>query len=220
MTSLIATIIFLFTLFVTSKEDFVFLRKNISLKIIFDIAIIVGIVALLFSRVVYAISHPSLSYLNPLVFFIIPYFPGLSAVGLVLGGLTALYIITVRQKLPVGKLYDVFSLSFLLASAFFFLTDGFFQLFAKHLFVAISDGIAFLLLSVCFFLIKRFSVSFSWKDGSSALWSLVVVLSVWFVVQTNIFTHLPLEFPYFLVLFFLLFLSFLIKTFKRAGQRL
>jgi hypothetical protein len=125
---ILSIFIFLFTLYALSREDFVFLRKNISLIEAFDVAWIVLLAALLSSRLLYVIFHFDKTYLNPLVFFLIPYFPGLSLIGAVLGALLSLMIITKRHKYPRGRFFDFFSFAFLsvlpLSSIASFLSDN------------------------------------------------------------------------------------------------
>ena len=67
---LYSTVIFLFTLYVLSKEDFVLLRKNISEAALFDVFFIVVLVAILFSRIFYVGFQFDVSYLNPVIFFL------------------------------------------------------------------------------------------------------------------------------------------------------
>lgn len=102
-----------FTLYVLSREDFVFLRKNISVENIFDVAILTAIFSLVFSRLFFVIDNFSFFYLNPLVFFLIPYFPGLSLFGAIVGYVLSALIITKQKKYPRGRFVDFFSIAFL-----------------------------------------------------------------------------------------------------------
>lgn len=109
----ICAVIFLFTLYVLSREDFVFMRKNVSVYDVFDVAVIVSLFALFFARLFYVFFHFSETYLNPLVFFLVPYFPGLSLTGGVIGAMLALYFLTKRKKYPSGRFFDFFAFAFL-----------------------------------------------------------------------------------------------------------
>lgn len=108
-------IIYLFTLYVLANDDFVLLRKAITLEQVFDIAIVTGLGGLLFSRLVFIFFHFARGYLNPFVFFLFPYFPGLSLVGGVGGGILCLFLLVRSQKMPHGRLFDIFSLAILSA---------------------------------------------------------------------------------------------------------
>lgn len=218
MIVLVAIVIFLFCLFAIAKDDFIFMRKNLSLSAIFDIAFFAGLGGLLVARIVFVATHYSILYLNPLVFFVIPYFPGLSGIGLFIGGAGVLYGIAMRKKLPLGRVFDVFSLSLLPSSGIIMLNNTIQFFFQKQIVFA---GVAFLLCAVTFavfFLLQKLSSKFSWTDGTSSLFSLVVVSVALYgtsLLQKK-FTIVSHEFPFFLFFIFLLFVSFLIKTFKKT----
>ena len=96
-----------------SREDFVFMRKNITIDDIFNVAFITSLTTLFFSRLFYVLFHFDFSFLNPFVFFLIPYFPGLSLLGSVIGGVLSVLIITKQKKFPRGRFLDFFSYAFL-----------------------------------------------------------------------------------------------------------
>src|SRR5438270_6523068 len=103
----------LFCIYLLSRDDFILLRKNITLEQVFNYAFVSLAVGILSARIVYVLLHPSLRYLNPLVFLIFPYFPGLSTIGGVIGVMIFLLAVSRKKKIPKGRLYDIFSLSFL-----------------------------------------------------------------------------------------------------------
>lgn len=109
----ISFFIFLFGLYQWTKDDFILLRKNISLEQVFNYAFTNVWVMLLFARIFYVFFNPSLRYINPLIFLIFIYFPGLSLTGSVIGALIFLFFISRKKNVPRGRLYDIFSLSFL-----------------------------------------------------------------------------------------------------------
>lgn len=213
-----AIIIFLFSLFVLSKEDFVFLRRNVDLATIFDIAFFVGLGGLFLSRLVFVLTHFSNAYFNPLVFFIIPYFPGLTASGLLIGGSIVLYIIAMRRKLPLGKLFDVFSLALLPASSFIFLNDALHIFFQKQIGIGGIFLLLFILVFSSVFILQKLASAFSWSDGSASFLSLGILAGVFYISTMfgKVFMLLSPEFPYFLIFFFLLFSGFLVKILKKA----
>lgn len=112
---LVCFFIFLFSLYLLSRDDFVMMRKDITLDRAFNIAFIAFAVSVLSSRILFILSNPSSDFLNPLVFLLFPYYPGLSLLGGVGGGVLFLLILGKSQKLPTGRLLDFFSISFLSA---------------------------------------------------------------------------------------------------------
>lgn len=106
-------LIFLFFLHFICRDDFILLRKNISLESVFNLAFLVSIAALLGARLFYVFNHPSVSFLNPLFFFLFPYFPGLSLAGGIIGGGVFLFFFSRARKMPTGRLFDFFSTAFL-----------------------------------------------------------------------------------------------------------
>ena len=113
-----AFLIFLYCLYILGRDDITFIRKNVSLEQLFNIAFITFLVGMLAARILYVALNPSRDYLNPLVFFIFPYFPGLSWLGGVLGGSLFLLYHAKRRKLPVGRIFDYFAISFLCAAPY------------------------------------------------------------------------------------------------------
>lgn len=220
MILIFATIVFLFSLFVLSKDDFVFLRKNVTLQTIFDTAVLTICVGLLFARLVFALSHPSLAYFNPLVFFVIPYFPGLSVSGLLIGGSAVLYMLTMRQKLPLGKMFDVFALSLLPAGSIVFLATATGKFLKKDILYGSVFTLFFIVLFLTTFLLHKISVKFSLHDGTVSLVGLFIFTLFSFLGSFALlsFKTFPSESPYFLVFIFLLFASSLVTFFKRTQR--
>ncbi len=117
-------IIFLFCLFVLSKDDFLFLKKNITIDQVFNTAFIAGLVGLFFARIFYVVFNFAPGFLNPFVFLLFPYFPGLSILGAIIGiGLTV-FAFSRGGKIPVFHVFDFFSIAFLSAASFGFVLSG------------------------------------------------------------------------------------------------
>jgi hypothetical protein len=108
----ISFFLFLYTLHIISKDDFIIIRKDIPMENIFNTAFLVSIVALFFARFSYVIFNPSHALATFLGFLALPYFPGLYLAGGVLGGSFFLALYTSYKKLPVGRFFDFFILSF------------------------------------------------------------------------------------------------------------
>ncbi len=121
LTLLFYLFVFLGFVFGFSKDDFVLMRRNITTDRVFNITFLVVLVGMLFARIFFVAFHFKSAYFNPLVFFLFPYFPGLSVAGGV--GASALFLIlfTYRSKLPTLHLFDIFSLSFLGTAPFVWL---------------------------------------------------------------------------------------------------
>lgn len=112
---LIGLVVFLFTLHVLAKEDLIFVRKNVTLEVLFNLAFFTAFIGLLAARVVFIILHPNIDYINPLVFLLFPYFPGLSLIGGIVGGVLFLFYYAKKKKLPAGRIFDFFGMSLLSA---------------------------------------------------------------------------------------------------------
>lgn len=118
---LLAFLIFLFCLYLLAKEELVFVRKNITLEALFNLAFLTGFVGLFSARLLFVILNPSRDYLNPLVFLLFPYFPGLSLVGGIVGGMSFLFYYGKLKKWPTGRIFDYFSLALLASLPFGYL---------------------------------------------------------------------------------------------------
>ena len=112
----ICLFIFLYYVFVLANDDFVFLRRDITMEKIFNIIFIGGLIGLFFARLFYGFSEKNILS-NPLVFLLFPYFPGLSLLGAVVGaGAYLLFLKTRRENsLPIGRMCDFFSIAFLIS---------------------------------------------------------------------------------------------------------
>ncbi len=106
-------ILFLYRLYHLATDDYVLLKKNVSLEQIFNAAFACSFIALFFSRFFHVLFHPQPVYLSILGFLLFPYFPGLSLTGGVLGGFVSLYIFGKVKHLPIGRVFDFFSMALL-----------------------------------------------------------------------------------------------------------
>ena len=78
-----------------------------TLEVLFNVAFYTMGVGLLSARIVYIVLHFSFGFLNPLVFFLFPYFPGLSLTGGVVGG-AVFVLLYKRKRFPTGRIFDFF----------------------------------------------------------------------------------------------------------------
>lgn len=120
---------FLFCLYSLVRDDVIFIRKNISTEQLFNLAFLTACIAIFCARFLFVVIHFSSEYLNPLVFFLFPYFPGLSLVAGVLGALGFIIFYCNSYRYPVYRIVDFFSVSMLGAT-----TVGYFIHYIGYLF--------------------------------------------------------------------------------------
>ncbi len=108
---IIGIIVFLYSIFVLSRDDYLLIRKNVSQETMFSLSLFCILTSLFIARVVFALERHHVAYLNPLVFFALQYFPGLSLTGGMLGFLGGFFIFAKRQKLPFARIVDILSLA-------------------------------------------------------------------------------------------------------------
>ncbi|MBI3984580.1 MAG: hypothetical protein HY344_01370 [Candidatus Levybacteria bacterium] len=183
-------LIFLYNLYYFSHEDFVIVRRDIQMERIFNIAFLAGFMFLFFSRLFYVIFNPTPKFLSIIGFIAYPYFPGFSLIGGMAATALFLGLYFRAKKLPIGKMLDLFTISFLGV-----LPLGFLAIFAKDL--GKTDLIFNILLASSFLLVVVFrKIIFKFaeigeiKDGSCtliflAIFSLIYFLSKLFVNLGN-----------------------------------
>lgn len=110
---LISFFIFLYFLYYLCRDDFVIVRKDIKMEKIFNMAFLTAFVSLFSARFFYVLFNPLPQFLNPLGFLAFPYFPGLSLIGTIIGASVFIYIYASFKKMPIGKMFDLFTLSFI-----------------------------------------------------------------------------------------------------------
>ena len=138
-------LLFLYILYRLVKDDYIFIRKGISLEQSFDIAFITMWSSLFFSRVFYLLFH-IYSGENFLFDFFSPGKGGFSLTGAIIGGTLAVYLIGKHNKLPLGRLSDFLSLSFLYTLPLLFLSDALIAKKPEVLFLFLNAAIYFVLL--------------------------------------------------------------------------
>jgi prolipoprotein diacylglyceryltransferase len=139
---LICLLVYLFTVHLLAKEDLVFVRKNITLETLFNLAFYTCGIGLLASRAVFVALHFKPGYLHPLVFLLFPYFPGLSLIGGIIGAMLFLVLYGRRKKIPAGRIFDFFAIALLAALPFGF--------FGAQLLTGMKDLFAGVLMPIVF----------------------------------------------------------------------
>lgn len=208
---LIIFFVFLYNLYYVSHDNFVITRKDIPLSKIFNLAFIASIVALFFARICFVIFNPSPQYLNLLGFLAFPYFPGLSLIGGMVGGLSFVSLYSKANKLPVGKIIDLFTISFISVLpigfiAFFIANLGKTSIIFNSLFLA-SIVLCIVFIKIVF----KFAEKGEIKDGSLSLIFISIFTLIYFIVR--LFVTLK-DFSFFnvetIVLFFIIFSSLIV----------
>src|SRR5882724_8198363 len=143
-----AFLLFTYCIYKLVKDDYVFIRRSISLEQMFDITFLVIASSLVFSRLLFFILHP-LAHKNIFLLFFTPRIGGLSLLGGVIGGYLSLYMIGKYKKIPFGRLFDFFTLAFVVCLPFGFLTSSLFMT-GYQLFLYLFNAGVYLLLTVFF----------------------------------------------------------------------
>ncbi len=173
---ILAIFLCLFLLYILSKSDFVLLRQNISLSEIFDALFIIFICAFLVGRAFNMIDRLESNLLSILRFFHIFKYPGISLLGLFLGGGASLYLIFMKKK-GAGRISDIVSISF-------------FPLFAVNLFFEKYPPALFFLPYILFFISILFFIflltshnKYTLRDGSISLIFILLLVLTTFVFE-------------------------------------
>jgi prolipoprotein diacylglyceryltransferase len=178
--------LFLYIVYYLSRDDFVLTRKDIPVGRVFSMVFLSGLVALLCARLLFALTYPASLLLNPLGFFAVYRYGGLSLIGALIGAEVFIYLYCQYKKLPAGKIFDLFTLAFVGVLPIgliinFVLSFGKVELFANLLFV-----FSILLLLLFGKVIYPFSAKGEIKDGSlgfifAALFSFLYFLTKLFL---------------------------------------
>lgn len=181
--------LFLYLLYYLSKDDFVIIRRDVPMNKIFDGAFLVSIVALFSSRLFYVLFNPNPVFLNPVEFLAFPYFPGLSLIGGIIGGSIFLYFYSRIKKMPIGKMLDLFIMSFILVLPIGFL-GTFLVLWGKtNLFFNINFAISLVIFIIFSKIFYPFSSKGEIKDGSLSLLFLTIFSSFYFLLRLFYFLN-------------------------------
>lgn len=172
----------LFIIYLLSRDDYSLLRKNISLDSVFNLAFLVLFGSLFFSRVFFILFHWKPIYENPLVFLLISSYSGLSFPGSIVGGMIILSALSLKKKLPTGRLFDIFSLSSLLGIFMYVFFNIIYLFFTKRNAVLLESVVFLCYVSLFVFCLVLFK-SERWKDGfvGSLQW---ILFSLFMIIAT------------------------------------
>lgn len=163
----------LFILHVLSKDDYVLIRRSVSPEQIFDFGLILGVFSIFFARFSYAIINSKTSFLNPLVFLTFPYYPGFSLVGGVFGGTIFFLYFAAKKKLPLGKVFDIFSVITLFTfSISYFFANIFSFIFRKT--YSFYDLCLFFIFLFLFIILFKLLLRTKLNDGLAGLFFIIL----------------------------------------------
>lgn len=181
---LLGFFISLFTIYYLSHDDLILLRKDVTIEKVFNLAFVVFLGGLFFARLAYGMLYSTKIFLNPLKFFLFPYFPGLLLAGGIGGGMLLLLLILRSKNLPTGRIFDIFSISILsclsLGYLGFFLLSGQNLLSAKPIFLIV----VYIVLFYAFIkYIHQYLLKGILRDGSGGLLFLISFSAISLVVN-------------------------------------
>lgn len=201
----------LFTLFAIANDDFVLLRRHVTITKVFDISFLTLCLGFFSARLFFVVFNFSPGFLNPLVFFLFPYFPGLSLPGGIIGGVMFLALYALASKLPMARIFDVFSLSL-----FSSLPMGVIMqlLISRKFFALLIFGGVFVISILLFVVILRLFHKGSLKDGSISFLSLfsfsIVAFLIGFAEKKEMWLYfLSKDDMLYLIIFFVAFSLFI-----------
>lgn len=108
---LVAVFVSFFILYSVARHDFVLLRQNISLKLVFDNAFLALFVGFFLGRFFFAISTNHLEILNPLKFLYLSKFWGVSLYVAAIGIIGVIYFLF-RKRKNIMRIFDIYALAF------------------------------------------------------------------------------------------------------------
>ncbi len=188
LVSLICFFIFFYIVYYLSRDDFVLTRKDIPIGKVFNLVILMSLFSAFISRLFFTLSYPSGQMLNLLSFLAFNYFPGFSLIGAIAGAEIFIYLYCDYKKMPMGKIFDLLTLSFIGV-----LPIGFLLNFLIHLGrVTVFDNIilVFSVILVLIFakIINPLSVKGEIKDGSLGFIFVAIFSCIYFL--TRLFLNL------------------------------
>lgn len=207
---LICLFVFLYCVFVLANDDFIFLRKDVTMERLFNMVFMGALISLLGARFFYGFGAKDI-FSNLLVFLLIPYFPGLSLLGGVVG-VGAYFLFSIRRRenqLPLERIFDFFSIAFLISLPIGFLGYILFSPGMESVIKLGTQAIAYFVLFIIFlkFFLPRL-LSGKFKEGTVSLiflicFSLVSLIANIFV-RTDVLKYLSNFENIILILIFIL----------------
>lgn len=205
---------FLFCLYKFTKDDYQFIRKNISSEQVFDIVFIVFWIGLFFARFIFFIGY-NLQERDLLSSFFSLRFGGFSLPGGIFGGSLMLFLIGKYRKIPIGRMFDFFSLALLFSLPIGF-TGYAFSLRSNASYLYLAVGLLYLILLILFmrFLFPRI-LNRTIREGNLSLYFIAIysLLSLFASVlrlEKNVVAFISID-TLLLIVFLLLSLFIVVK---------
>ncbi|MDP2585515.1 MAG: prolipoprotein diacylglyceryl transferase [Candidatus Levybacteria bacterium] len=166
---LICLFIFLYCVYVLANDDFIFLRRDVTMEKLFNMIFLGSFSGLFFARLFYGLFYENSIFSNPLVFLLFSYFPGLSLLGGVVG-ISAYLLSSMRRRersLPMGRICDFFSIAFLISLSIGYIGFLMFSEKGAEIVKLGVQAISYLMLFIVFvkFLLPRL-LSGKFKEGT------------------------------------------------------
>jgi prolipoprotein diacylglyceryltransferase len=145
---IICLLVFFFVLYRLGRDDYVLIRKNVSMEQLFDVGFLALIVGVLFARSLFVFLYPS-DQENIFLKFFAPTVANLSLTGVVVGGWIWTYLVGKYKKYPLGRIFDFLCLAFLIVLPLGFLGN---LIFLKKTEMLINGilGLVYLILAFIF----------------------------------------------------------------------
>lgn len=190
---LVCLFIFLYCLHVLASDDFIFLRRDVTMERLFNVTFLGSFLSLFSARLFYGLFHAKDIFSNLLVFLLFPYFPGLSLLGGIVGiGVYFLFLATRKKDpLPLGRIFDFFSIAFLISLPVGFV--GYLLLSEKNI-LAMEAGVQAALYFVLFIIFLKFFLprllSGKFKEGTVTY--LFLICFSWVTLISNAFPKISI----------------------------
>lgn len=121
---LILLFISLFILYLLSENDFILIRKDITMPLMFNNIFLSFLPAFIFGRLFYISDTFEFFILNPIIFFYIIKFQGISIFGTILG-IILFHLYKIKDKRALNRILDIVSLSFFPMISLFLFSNPF-----------------------------------------------------------------------------------------------
>lgn len=216
-----ALLVFLYAFYRLVKDDYIFIRKGISLEQAFDFAFITLWVGLFMSRALYLLFN-----LHNGENFFIDFFSvknsGLSLTGAILGGSLAVFLISKFKRSPLGRLGDFLCLSFLYSLPLLFLANAIIAKKNELLLVFLNAIVYFVLLLFFMQFLYPKVMNRTLREGVMAilfllLFSIIALTTSLLISLKNIQTFINPE-NAILALLFILSMVLLIKQERQSSR--
>lgn len=206
--------IFLFCVYIFSQDDYMLIRKNISLEQMFNIAFIAWAVGIVSARIFYVLLTTSVISVQRFSALFSSFSSGFSLSGGILGVVVFLHIFLRKKSIPRGRIYDIFFLSFFIMLPVWILLTQLLEFFLKKPIVlygvipAIVYGIGVV---VCTWIFLKGRV----KDGIISLFILLAISAVSLLRDVLIMSHKKILWGREDVVFLIIFVSALILLIRQ-----